>query len=442
MTSSLPSKSIAPVRQPTAKELRTLDRLIKQVHGKNGVMSPRNFEELKLVEKFGGEVFIEGRQAFLTKVSINALRAICAEFEKLVLPNNLFVESDIWTSLLKLNKKNLSEKFVPTPVLLLKEVLLDIAVGVGDFTYVADFEGIELHGLREISGGRIKVVPPDDGVLLSFRRLVTSDEKCRELLKQPAWLMGKYLGTETATRSRFELDAILTAGIFGLIATICYDNGFQRSRPMVHVKSLDPGGTFRVLRWSGEHERLHLSQGGLRGVPVEINAEMLNYLETECKLKQLFSMVQKDSGNQIEEAVARSVYWFAHAQRDGDRAMRFVKLWSCIESFFAFERHELTERNSMGLATVLAFGGYNVISVDEYSEVKKRVKALYATRSKAIHRAEHRHIDSGSMNDLTYWAAWCIFTFVSLAERGYSSLQQVWKDVERLDSRATSGSKK
>jgi hypothetical protein len=418
----------------TPKQLRSIERILQKVHSSRGVLAVSKFEDFKLVEKFGGDVWISGRQVFVTNEAMDALRDLNQMLQAVLLPCEFFSGDDVWNAVLSESKANLSDGLRPTAPHFLETTLDRIRELQGEFTYAADFEGVDLEDLDEVVLGRARMCKPDPKVLNAFQRLGPLATQPKSLLKQSTWFMGTYRGTPSATRINFELDASMASGVIGIAATVCYENGFLRSRPLVHVKAHDPGGTANTLRWSGEFSCPELSFGGRRGIPIGINAELHEYLISECKFKQIFAIVQRSERNEVEEAVARSIYWFAQAHRDSELAMRYVKLWSCIESFFAFENTKLTERNAMGVATVLVFGDYHAIPVSEYEATRRRLKQFYAQRSKAIHRAEHRHIDAGLVRDLSYWAAWCIFTFASFADRGYGSLKQVWENVERLDT--------
>lgn len=421
----------------TPKQLRTVDRILQKVHGTRGVLAVSKFEDFRLVEKFGGEVWISGRQVFMTNEAIEALRDLNQMLQAVLLPCEFFSGDDVWDAVLSESKSNLSDGLKPLALHFLEKVLDRIRGLQGEFTYAADFEGVDLEDLDQIVLGRSRMCKPDSRVINAFQRLGPLATQPKALLKQSTWFMGTYRGTPSATRINFELDAIMASGVLGIAATVCYENGFLRSRPLVHVKAHDPGGTANTLRWSGDFSDPQLSFGGRRGVPVGINAELHTYLVEECKFNQIFAIIQRSERNEVEEAVARSIFWFAQAHRDSALAMRYVKLWSCIESFFAFENAKLTERNAMGVATVLVFGDYHAIPVSEYEATKRQLKRFYAQRSKAVHRAEHRHIDAGSVRELSYWTAWCIFTFASFADRGYGSLRQVWENVERLDALAS-----
>jgi hypothetical protein len=125
--------------------------------------------------------------------------------------------------------------------------------------------------------------------------------------------------------------------------------------------------------------------------------------------------------------------------------MQFIKLWSCAECFFSVkekrttESEEITELNARGIASVLVFAGYQIVSHQEYSAFKRRVKHLYRLRSKAVHRAKFGHIETADLDDLSHWIAWVIISMVALSERGYETLQQVYEQTSRLDNVAPKG---
>lgn len=163
------------------------------------------------------------------------------------------------------------------------------------------------------------------------------------------------------------------------------------------------------------------------------DTESVAYLYDVCFLKELSSMVEQTNRSELEDAIVRSLYWFAEAYRDRNPVMQFVKLWSCAECFFTIEKDKITELNAKGITAVLAFAGFQIVQLKDYRTFKQRVKALYDLRSKAIHRAEFRHIETTDLDDLSHWIAWVIISMVALSQRGYKSLRQVYEQTLRLD---------
>jgi Apea-like HEPN len=143
-------------------------------------------------------------------------------------------------------------------------------------------------------------------------------------------------------------------------------------------------------------------------------------------------LADRQGQSELQNAIIRSVYWFADAYRDRNPTMQFVKLWSCAECFFAIDK-EVTDLNAKGIAAILTFAGFSIINVKDYPAFKRRIKNLYGLRSEAIHRASFGHIQTSDLDDLSYWIAWIIISMVSLSERGYRTLRQVQEQTSRLD---------
>ena len=99
--------------------------------------------------------------------------------------------------------------------------------------------------------------------------------------------------------------------------------------------------------------------------------------------------------------------------------MRFVKLWTCAECFFAIENEEVTELNARGIATVLAFAGFQIIDLPEYRKIKRKLKSLYDLRSRAIHRAEFGMVNDSDLAEFSRWIAWVIISMTAISLRGY-----------------------
>lgn len=418
------------------KSERTIERLLGIIGGKNGLFAIKGTEDIRRI-KLGMEVIVAGRQLFLTEKATDALRNLAALLKEILLPNPHISSEDIWKAVIKEAKHSLQEQVWQSGSQFFSNVISRLQEKMADFTLAADFEGIEISGLEEIDLGRVKIVKSNPELLRGFAGIGLSEKRCQDLLKYKIWLMGIYQGTLTAAQEQFEVDAAMTSGLLGIVATIHYEHGFSETRPVVHVNSLDPGRPCTVLYWRDGFDNPGVQTSWARGQNIKVNPGLIDYLEKECNLKRIIDILQGTTRNEVEEAIARSVYWFAQAQRDAERVMQYVKLWSCIESFFGFLSEGMTENNAMGVASVLVFGGYQIAPLDNYDIVKQKLKKFYAQRSKAIHRAEHRHVDASDLKELSYWAAWCIITFVSFSERNYSTLKQVWEDVKRLDDIAS-----
>jgi hypothetical protein len=73
----------------------------------------------------------------------------------------------------------------------------------------------------------------------------------------------------------------------------------------------------------------------------------------------------------------------------------------------------------------------------DYMKFKRRLKAFYGLRSKAIHRAEFDLVQNADLEEFSHWIAWMIVSMVALAERGYRTLAAVKAQILRLDAIST-----
>jgi hypothetical protein len=120
--------------------------------------------------------------------------------------------------------------------------------------------------------------------------------------------------------------------------------------------------------------------------------------------------------------------------------MQLVKYWSCIETFFSADAKQIVQSVTIGLATVLVYGGYRFVPTREYQQLKKKITRLYGLRSQAVHKASHNHVMRADTAQLSQWAAWMILTLFRMREDGYNELSRLKTECERLDTLANRSS--
>jgi hypothetical protein len=252
--------------------------------------------------------------------------------------------------------------------------------------------------------------------------------------KDGMWIIGVTRGSPAVATSKFEHRAKLTVGMLAVYGAVLYKGAIWRSRVQVILDAFDHRKGACVLRWDrydGDNPSMSFSSSG--GQPLPISSESVRYLKEVCFLEELTSMISQEQRTDLQDAIARSLYWFADAHRENNQTMRFVKLWTCAECFFAIE-DEVTELNARGIATVLAFAGFQIIDLPEYRNIKRKLKSLYDLRSRAIHRAEFGMVDDSDLAEFSRWIAWVIISMTAISLRGYKTLDQVKEQVARLDS--------
>jgi hypothetical protein len=192
-------------------------------------------------------------------------------------------------------------------------------------------------------------------------------------------------------------------------------------------------GTAIWLSWSDKSLDLTTHRKYVGSQPFKINSDILGQFAASGVFARAFKIFESHSRTQLEEAIAKGVHWFSDAHRDAAPVMRLIKYWSCIETFFTSESKDITRSVSVGLASVLVYGGYGFVPEKEYPALKKRVAKLYDIRSRAVHGAAYHHVLERNVNDLSQWAAWMLLNMVSFVERGYTKTGQIKAMADRLD---------
>jgi hypothetical protein len=295
-------------------------------------------------------------------------------------------------------------------------------------------EGIDLVDQEAIDLGSMKISKADPKLLegVEWGGILDFDW-VYGLFKDKLWLVGSSQGSPAVAVRRFEHRAALTVGLLAVCGALLYKGAIWRS----HVRLASSPSTkaaWSTLCWEqgGAEPRLINSGEGKQDLPM--NAESMAFLRRVCFLDRIVALLGEGERTEVQNAIVRALYWFGDAHGDRNRVMRFIKLWTCVECFFAIEETEITEANARGIAALLTFTGYGIVEPKDYPKFKRRLKALYGLRSKAIHRAEFDLVENADLEEFSHWVAWMIISMVALAERGYRTLADVKKQVLRLDA--------
>lgn len=168
----------------------------------------------------------------------------------------------------------------------------------------------------------------------------------------------------------------------------------------------------------------------------------MNQFITSNIFNRAFKIFESSSRTELEEAIARGIYWYSDAHRDTISVMKLIKYWSCIETFFSFENKDITNSVSAGLASVLVYGGFEFAEVDEYINLKKKISKLYNMRSRAVHGGSYNHVSEINIAEISQWTAWMLINMISLTERGYTQTSQIKIKTDQLDNQHNTLKKK
>ena len=398
---------------------------------------PSDIEKIKALGKLVlfRELKYKGRSVFLSDDGAAAIRRLTSSIFEMPALADIISEAEVAAEVKNQYNEWLEKDLQPDGQEFADPVAEALLSKVKDYQFLIKLEGLDLRDQDGLELGPVRIQKPDKAVLdtVKFGGLLDKEQVSGQF-EGALWLIGKSRGSPAIALERFELQVTLTVGILAVCGAILYEGAIWRSRVQPMLYPVEDKKWASLLRWEAGGDKTSLSRrgGGTQDLPLDANGT--KYLTEECFLRQMASLVGMWDRTELQDAIVRALYWMADAYSDRNPMMKFVKLWSCIECFFALTKEKITEANAKGIASILVFGGYKVIEPSQYGDTKRRVEELYDLRSLALHRAQFGHVETADLNQLSSWVAWIIVTMVSLSQRGYKTLEQVKEQVLRLDN--------
>ena len=224
--------------------------------------------------------------------------------------------------------------------------------------------------------------------------------------------------------------------MLAIVAASMHEGGANGFKIGIVMSPEEAVGRSVWFSWHEKHRSLTTHYASPRGQLLPVNKILEDESDMVRMVKRAFVILQASERTQLEEAIARAVYWYSDAHRDPVVVMKLVKYWSCVEAFFSFDEEEITHAVSTGLTSILVFGGFRFVPTSEFMELKKQIISLYKLRSRAVHRGSHQHVTERDVAQFSQWVAWMIISMVALVEQGYKTINEVKAQTDRLSSLA------
>lgn len=344
------------------------------------------------------------------------------------------ISAEIAASHARFTERTVDEGLVPEGNDFFIEVAGRLLASVKSFTFVAIVDGLRLDDVAAFNLASACVHRSDRQVFekVQFEGGLPLDAVYKHFEGRTLFT-ARVRGSPDVAVEKFRYRASITVGILALCGTVTHRGAFWRTRVRVIAPSTR-NDALLTLRWedNGVDPTLTRTWGDAHDLPIA--ADSLAYANKECFFQQLAALPDLDSRGQLQDAILSSLYWFADAYSDPNPTMKFVKLWSCMESFFSIEKEGVTDLNAKGIAAVLTYAGYNVTSPAEYLKLKARLKKMYGMRSEVVHGRRVGHIEMSDIDAFSRWVVWTIISMAALSDRGIQTLKQVQENVSRLDA--------
>lgn len=425
----------------TPKQSRILLRSAQQLLSMKSLIVPTSIKDIPIEHYLTRELRIkEGKSVYLTDSGHEHFRAVIDILDQADFFDGMAAYSDIGEAWRKVLKEWISEGLVPDSVdEVLRSIDEHIAQKVDNHTFIVPIRGLELEGLESFAIGKMTIfrMSVDELVAAGVKHDHADIPRLLEANKNTLWLKGTMRGTEKVALQKFTDQATLTAGMLAVTAAATYERGASSFRIGIVLSPEEAIGRAMWLSWSEQNPSLTTHYELPRGQFFPLNGSLMDESDLARIIRRAFTILHSADRTPLEDAIASSVYWFSDAHRDSVPVMQLIKYWSCVEAFFSLTDERITDAVSSGLASLLVFGGFHFVPVAEYSTLKRQIKTLYSYRSKAVHRGSHQHVTERDLAQFSQWVAWLIISMVGLVEQGYTSLEQVKKQTDRLDEVAS-----
>jgi len=383
------------------KERRTFRYDLSVLFSFKNYTIPNTIEDYKQLGFLSPHLKIKGREIYLGARARAALQRATEVVMKAGGLEKFATFNDIWQLIKSHIEMWFEEMLIPDMDEFYDRLLPAFAEFKKARRFIYRVEGLKLKDIDAIELGSKTIRSQFSWDLLEG--VESDDASMRELIEKEFGgqyvIEGREVGSHDKAQGKFVFSAEMAISVLRLCGCLLYRGAMTGTHIRLVDRSLGARGAASSLSWGEEERRLRFSRYWGREQALPLSQDMLAHLTEHCFFRQIFQCLEKDGRTELEDAITRAIYWFGEAYKDTDDTMKFVKLWSCVESFFSVDEEQITLLNAIGLSAVMAYGGYAVTDVTYYKEFKKKVTRLYSLRSKALHRAYHGHIGWSELED-------------------------------------------
>lgn len=424
------------------KEARTVDFALERFYNPKAWVVPRSIDDFKIPNALARELKLEGNRILLmTDVGLKHLRTMASVIDDADVFDGQANYSDIDSACRGALAESLSMGQRPNDAKEFVDLISKrVAPQIDTRTYAVPIFGLELVGVESLELGSMRVVPAAVSHLdaAGVKHENSDVGKTIETTKTRLWLIGSARGTATVAEEKFRAQAEITVGMLAVSAAAMYEYGATGFRIGVVMSPEEAYGKSAWLSWTERERTLTTHMKFVRSQDFKIDANLVRQFNDVRVFARAFALFQAEARTPLVEAITRALYWYSDAHWEAVPVMKLVKYWSCVETFFSAEHKDIARSVSVGLTCVLVFGDFDFVPLADYAATKKRIVKLYDLRSRAMHRAAHRHVSKRDAADLSQWVAWMLINIVALVERGYTQVGQIKEISERLDAQVRS----
>ena len=423
-----------PVTEISPRDCRRVWAVARELFTPKSWTVPRSIEDIRVSHPLQRELRLtEHRELLLTDTGLSAFRATVTLLDELDPTEGLAGYSDVWSVCRQVLEQCLSKGLQPeNGEEYIQLIVRELASRIATYTYIVPMFGVELDGIDEITLGTLRVIRPSKALVDSLG-LQYSAEHLEIMLaqtKQHLWLMGSVRGTSDTSKERFIERCRLACGLLAVNVASMYELGSYGFRIGVISTPEEGHGRALSLSWKDVDRELYISSKSVRAQRFSVNLELRAAITESTIGRRAIDVLESENRTPLEQAWIRALFWYSDAHRDQTPVMRFLKFWSCAEAFSA-SHTDISESVAFGLAAIVVYGDFRSPEPPEFRELKKKLKNMYAQRSKATHRASYSHVSDKDVADLSQWIAWMLLSMVAFSCQGITTPDEATELLRR-----------
>ncbi len=421
-------------KELTPKQIRTVGRDINVIFSLKGLSFPKTIDEIKEIGFFSPKIKVNDKEIYISENGQAALRRIC----DITHQSNKFKDSvnyhDVFQCVLTELGRWMNDGLISDADEFIESLDKLLSNIIKEYFFVCKVDGISFDNVTSISIGRKEVKGYCEDTLVGVSgisdmvRNVIDREYSGSLI-----ISGSEYGSQSVAMEKFYHNAELSLSILRLYSCALYSQAIYRMNILLINNCSHSYSPASCFGWEELDKSLILTRYFKGMQDFSIDSELIDHLGMNLFFKEISALIGKESRNELENAIVKSLYWIGEAQKEHSNPSVLIKLWSALECFFTLGDDKITERNARGISSILLYGGFSHEQYNDYEQVKKKIKKYYKLRSKVVHHAEFSHIDKIQLEEMSFIVAWVIITMMSLLKRGYTKLSEIAAQAERLD---------
>ncbi len=423
------------------KESKLIRVLQKQT---SCILNRDNYVIAKTIEDFRAFAFdpclkLDGIDYYFNTSVKKALDDIASEIYKIeqVKENNSL--SEVYKAIRNILNANAFKNPAFNAVDLIKSILKALFDLQNEYHFFSVIEGIKLEGLPIIDFGIIQIQRFD--CQAEIEQKYSSENSNYSTGIKPfiefnfasqIIIKGAVFGDFDTAKEKFRHNRNVVICLLRLFACVFSEKAYNRKYISINLKFDRSLGVEHSLAVNTQTKVITYGWSSTEPPDITFNPEVLRQLKENNFFDDLIEFLWKPQPTELEGTIVTAICWVGEAQNERDLDNAFIKYWTAIETIFSISNDRITENISKGLVNVLIFGGYGVIKFEAKNEKIKAVKKLYRKRSKVVHRGLRNQVTFEELFQISDYAVWVVFSLLSIRRSGYTNLQSLWDEIERL----------